>query len=187
MTERDLQYRLAKRLGEYFNVDTEVKTNCGDGRVDLILRCKKTDIVMAVEIKKANRKRGRDIGMLIKQASKYAQATFLNNLKIPVFVYPAISYDYLICPEEKKVINGEEYFRDRHSRESIHHTFQGILGVFNVGELRVFTRNSKKYIRFVFNNKLIWTNQPEWNSKEIMGLHSENYKNLISRINDNDI
>ncbi len=187
-TEKELQQKLSERLKEYFYVQREVSTNCKTGRIDLVLTCKTTKAIMGVEIKRVDRKRGKDIGMLIKQASRYAQASFTEGkTKMPVFIFPAISYDYIICPEEKKIIQGSEYFKDRHDKASVHHTFQGILGVFDIGELRVFPHKDKNYIRFVFNNKLIWTNQPQYQSKEIIGLHDDNYKDLINRLHGNDI
>lgn len=187
MTEAQLQYKLAERLGEYFNVQREVC--CSNGRIDLVLKCKKTKAVMGLEVKKVDKKRGRDLGMFLKQASRYSEANFVNHSGcIPVFIYPAISYNYLICPEDMVVVGGDEYFKDRHQKGSVHHTMQGFIGAaFNVGELRVFPYKGKNYIRFVFNNDLIWTNQPQYQSSEIIGLHEVNYEKLIKRINGNNI
>lgn len=190
MTEKTLQNKIAARLKQWFRVKKEVTTTCGTGRIDLVVTCNDTGVRFGIELKKDDKKRGHDIGLLIKQASRYAESKFIIDDycgKIPVFVYPAISYDYMICPEEKKIINGVEYFRDRHSKDSVHHTMQGIIGVWNIGELRVFPYDDKNYIRFVFNNKQIWSNQPQYQSTSICGLHEVNYQDLIIRINDNNI
>ena len=190
MKEKTLQYKIAERLKRWFNVLTEVKTACGTGRIDIVAICKKTGARFGIELKRDEKKRGHDIGILIKQAARYAKSDFViddYHGRIPVFVYPALSYDYIICPEEKVLIGGVEYFKDRHQKDHIHHTMQGIIGVWNIGELRVFPYQDANYIRFVFNNKQIWTNQPEYNSTAISGLHEVNYNDLIIRINDNDI
>ncbi len=189
MKEKQLQDALISRLSEYFYVYSEVKTVCGQGRIDLILNCKESMAWFGVEIKQINYKRGNDIGLLIKQANRYAFSDFnLNGIrKVPVFIFPAISYDYMICREETVKKDGVILHQDRHKRDSVHHTFNGILGVFRVGEIRVFERNQNKYIRFVFNNKEIWTNKPNYNKPGIVGLHYANYEFLTTEANGNNI
>lgn len=191
MTEKELQCKLANRLNEYFTVEREVKTTCGTGRIDLVLKCRRSNAVLGVEVKKVERKRGRDAGVLHKQAVRYAQSEFTafstHYTRIPVFIYPALSYNYLISPEEMRLIDGREYFSDRHNRSHTHHFVNGWLGAWNVGELRVYLYKGKNYIRFMFNNETIWTNQPQYKSTDIVGLHESNYKKVITRIHDNNI
>ena len=186
MSEKKLIEKLELRLSEYFDITKEVWTECHTGRIDMVLECKESHKPLGLEVKRINKKRGNDMGLLIMQAHEYSKKNFEVNqsfIKIPVFVFPALSYDYMICPEEMKIIDGVEYFRDRHDKNKTHHTIQGFIGVWNVGELRVFEKRDKfKYIRFVFNNQEIWTNEKRWNSNEIKGLHYENYKKLKSRI-----
>lgn len=189
MTEKELQQTMALRLQNWFNVYKECKTQCKKGRIDLIIECKQTKALFGIEIKKIDKKKGNDMGLLIKQAHRYSNLFFKIKdkiQKIPIFIFPALSYDYLICPEKMIVVKNEEYFKDRHNKHFTHHTIQGFLGVWNVGELRVYKENNNKFIRLVFNNQEIWANEPQWNSNQIKGLHKENYQNLINRINDSN-
>jgi hypothetical protein len=189
MIENELQLKISNRLKTWFNVYPEYKTLCKTGRIDFIIECKITKALFGLEIKKIDKKKGNDMGLLIKQAHRYSNSCFtFNNVtqKIPIFIFPALSYDYLICPEKMIIVEGEEYFKDRHTKDFVHHTIQGFIGVWNVGELRVYKEKENTYIRFVFNNQEIWTNEPQWNNPEIKGLHKENYNKLITRINDSN-
>lgn len=100
--------------------------------------------------------------------------------RIPIFIAPPISYDVLICPEEKIVVGKKEYFRDRHPKDCSHHTMNGILGSLGIGELR---KRNKKHFYFSFSNKVIWTNDYDFYSKLVHGLHEKNYNDLILKIN----
>jgi hypothetical protein len=81
--------------------------------------------------------------------------------------------------DETIISNGENYHKDRHDEFNSHHTVNGILGAFGIGEVR--QSHSKKYI-FSVSNKIIFQTHTKWNSNEIIGLHEENYVKLLKKL-----
>lgn len=192
MTELEYSNKICQHFSRYFDIEKEVWSVDGKSRIDLVLIDKTNiDIVFGVEIKRFESKRGEEIGKFIIQANRYAKSYF-NVLgvkrKLPILLCPALSYNYLICSEHKLVHEDKEYFADRHDKDNEHHTINGILGCFLLGEVRKFcyveykTKNTKDYFRFVFSNKTLWSNQPEYNSTKPKGVHLVNYTKHIEKI-----
>ena len=187
--EKELQHRLANWLSEWFYVRLEVSSTANK-RLDIIATCKQTNLSYGIELKKNESKRGEEIGKWIKQAHEYSSMQWpdygVNGKptysQIPIFVYPRISYTMLYRPEKETCIKikGKEYYADRHCEYSGHHTVTGLLGVFNVGELRYI--NSRKDVGFVYSNKVVWTNKKDYHTGKAKGTNTVHYKHIISKI-----
>jgi hypothetical protein len=180
MLENKVSNLTVSVLSENFNISKEVYCVTNKNRIDLVGECKDSGAVFGMELKHMDRKRGQDFGKHIRQAQRYAHADFNINgniQKIPIFLIPPISYNYLIFARHKRVIDGVEYFADRHDKNHPHHTVNGMLGELGVGEVRTFTYNCKQEYNFTFSNKIIFSS--------ISGIHETNYNNLITKINDN--
>ena len=181
-TEQDFVNKLIPTFSKHFKVTQEVWSKCKNGRIDLLLTLNDS-IYFGIECKSPNEKRGEKIGEYIKQAVRYSNYEF--NVgggiykKIPVLICPALSYNYLLMNEDVIQIGDKKYHKDRHEEYNSHHTVNGILGAFCIGEVR--QSHSKKYI-FSVSNKTIFTTHVKWNSKEIIGLHEENYSKLLKKL-----
>ena len=189
MTEEDFIKKVIPRLEMDFILLQEVWDTTGTCRIDRVLQLKKDrSVYFGIEFKKIEEKRGEQLGEHIKQGNRYSTKNFLlpngNDKRMPIFLCPPISYISLICPSGEPVIsNGLEHYQDRHDKSHQHHTVNGMLGVFNVGELRTTTYKEKKYLWFLFSNQIIWDGRPQWNSSEVRGLHKDNYEKLLKKIN----
>lgn len=186
MKEEEVSIKIVRVLEKYFYIYPEEKSKCRNGRIDFILVCKKSNVVFGLEIKKIDYKRGEDLGKLIKQVIGYVKMEFkVDNFyrKIPIFIAPPISYDLLMCPGKMLVIDDIEYFSDRHSKTDTHHTVNGMLGVFNIGEIRKSSTFKENYFHFVSSNKIIWTSKMEYGKNYSIGLHKINYDHLMQKIN----
>lgn len=181
-TEQEYVNKLIPTFSKHFTVTQEVWSKCKNGRIDLVLTLK-DGIHFGIECKAPNEKRGEKIGEFIKQAIRYSNYEFhIGNgiyKKIPILITPALSYNYLIMKTETIEIDGKEYHKDRHSKYDSHHTINGIIGAFSIGEIRLSHNN--KYI-FSVSNKTIFSTHSEWNSNEIIGLHKENYIKLLKKL-----
>ena len=195
-SEKEISELLQQHLSLYFYVNTEIWSKCGKYRIDLIIKDKNSEAIFGIEIKKIDYKRGHDIGEHIKQAINYSNSEFIiydKFIKIPVFVAPPISYTLLMCPEPEtmKIIDGKEYFHDRHEKTHEHHTVNGMVGALGIGEIRTYIDiyTKKQYMNFMFSNKIIWSSRGNWNYElqrhvGIRGLHRINYDFLIKNINE---
>ena len=187
--EKKLQHKLADWLSEWFDVRTEVYSD-KKKRIDIIATCKTTGLSYGIEIKTLDSKRGEEVGRWIKQAHEYSTMLWpkpngngeVTYGPLPIFIYPRISYTILYRPETEKrlVVKGEEYYADRHTRTSEHHTVTGMLGVFNVGELRYI--NSREDVGFMFSNKVIWTNKKDYKTGKAIGTNVDNYNYIINKL-----
>lgn len=181
-TEKQFIDSILPTFGKHFKVETEVWSKCKNGRIDILLTLN-DDVYFGIECKAPNEKRGEKIGEFIKQAIRYSKYEFnIGNgiyKKIPILITPALSYNYLIMRTETITNNGYEYHRDRHQQYDSHHTLNGILGSFGIGEIR--KSHSGKYI-FSVSNKTIFSTHTKWNSSEINGLHQENYNKLLKKL-----
>ena len=182
MTEDELVEKFVGHFERWFTIHREVYDENKIGRIDLILQDKETDAVFGVECKTPGKKRGNDVGEVIQQAIQYSRLTFFGK-KIPIFLVPSISHNQLSAPMERVMIEGIEWIRDKHHPEHRHHTVNGLLGNFNIGEVRRIPRTIKPFYDFVFSNKVIFTTKPAWGSERVQGLHKENYIELITKIN----
>lgn len=155
-------------------------------RIDLILQIPDRDVFFGVEVKRPSSKRGEEIGRFIKQAIDYSKLEFdvFKNgsvfKKIPIFINPPISLNYFVMNQESQILNGVKWFRDRHDNTCEHHSFNGFLGSFGVGEIRAGKDYRGSFIFFAFSNKVIYSTAKIWRTKEIVGLHEKNYSKLIS-------
>ena len=157
-----------------FKVTKEVWSKCHNGRIDLLLSLN-NDVHFGIECKTPDKKRGEQIGKYIKQAVRYTDYQFYvgNGIykKIPIFICPPLSYNYLIMKEETINVNGLEYHKDRHHQTNTHHTVNGILGSFLIGEVRSCYKNT---YNLIVSNKVIF------NSTN--GLDVKNYNYLIKKL-----
>lgn len=187
-TEYDFVQKIIPTFSIYFNVTQEVWSKCKTGRIDLLLQSKtEPNVFFGIECKLPDSKRGEKIGEFVKQAIRYSNLEFdLGNgryLKIPILICPPLSYKYFLLNEEEAEVNDNNYLwhRDRHNKDHEHHTFNGFLGAFNVGEVRSRSNNSWY---FVMSNKLLFDSDKKYfQMKEDKGLHLANYELTIKKIN----
>lgn len=181
-TEHDFVQKIIPTFSKHFKVTQEVWSKCKNGRIDLLLTLNDS-IYFGIECKAPNEKRGEKIGEYIKQAIRYSNYYFNigNNVykKIPILICPALSYNYLLMKDQTILNNGYEFHKDRHKEFDSHHTVNGILGSFGIGEVRKSYNNS---YYFSVSNKIIFQTHTKWNKTEIIGLHEENYTNLLKKL-----
>lgn len=190
MTEKEFSNKIVNRLLKHFTVSAEVWSECGKYRIDFIITHRKTGSNFGLEFKRFDRKRGEEIGEFILQAQRYSMIKFKTPQgygKVPVLICPPLSYNYLICRDGEPVIskdllgNDVEYYRDRHQKQHDHHTVNGILGAFGIGEVRSETRNSGQYLKFIMSNRLLWSESKVGANYDLYndGLHILNYEKSI--------
>lgn len=187
--EGDIVERTLPFLKPYFNVYREVTSVDGHSRIDLVLVHKLVkELISGVEAKRIDDKRGQSIGEHILQAFRYILSDFIidgKKVTIPVALLPPLSYNYLIMKDNVLVDGDVEYFSDRHDLTSEHHTVNGILGAFGVGELRKrFEPRLDSYreqLGFWFQNREIWQNK---HGCQIDYVHLINYSRALKKIND---
>lgn len=155
LPERELQSRLIKYFANYFNVLTEVKSNCGTRRIDFILY-HYSDIKKAypvgIELKKTSKKRGSDIGEWCIQASQYTKLQFINQKPL-IFIAPQISGWYLDEGERVSKHNVEKPY----SAGSHNNVNSYLYKAHGFGELqKYYSYNGIKKSRLVINTYIIW-------------------------------
>lgn len=189
-TESEFAEKVCRHLAPHMYLTPEVWSDCGKGRIDYIAECKLTAHRLGIEFKRDDDKTGEGIGKFIRQAIRYSQYNF-NGSPIPIFIAPPLSGMYLALVDKRETINGKEYILDRHPLSHAHHTVNGLLGDFNVGEIRSQPGpKDKKYAIFSFSNRIIYSLRPVWDvvhaeySEDIAGLHQENYTRLMRNIRD---
>lgn len=195
LTEEQFVDRIVLEFKKYFIVKRECWSKCRTKRIDLILQIPETLIFFGIEAKRPDKKRGEKIAKYIIQASEYTKLEFdvLKNgslfSKVPIFICPALSYNYFLLNEHEQEIDiksnlhssGQNdrshllWHQDRHSRHHNHHTINGMLGGFGIGEVR---RNLDKSFYLSLSNKVIFTTERNWKTKLPKGLHQENYNKL---------
>jgi hypothetical protein len=80
-----------------------------------------------------------------------------------------------------------EYFHDRHEKDNPHHTVNGMLGAFGIGEMRTkLGWQNKQYIYFSFSNKPLWEETGKWDETlkkyvGIKGVHLKNYEFQVNK------
>jgi hypothetical protein len=180
-TEQEFVNKLITTFSKHFKVESEVWSKCKNGRIDLVLTLN-DNIHFGIECKAPSEKRGEKIGEYIKQAIRYSNYEFYINgsyKKIPILICPALSYNYLLMKEETIFNNGYDFHRDRHKEYDSHHTVNGILGSFGIGEVR---KSHDKSYYFSVSNKTIFQSSKKWNSNNIIGLHEVNYNKLLKKL-----
>lgn len=189
-TEEEFKQKLIRIFSSDFNVSDEIWSKCGKKRIDLILNHKFLDnIYFGIECKLPDKKRGDEIGKYIIQAIQYSRLEWnCNNefKKIPIFICPALSINYFILNQEEKIINKTVYYKDRHNKDDKHHSINGFLGAFNIGEVR--SKDSKNYY-FSFSNQIIYrSSEAIMNGDQFYkNIHLQNYYKLINKITNGTI
>lgn len=190
MTEKEFSLKVVNKLSTYFDSTSEVWSECGKYRIDYVLTHKKTKKPFGIEFKRFERKRGEEIGEYILQAQRYSNTKFktVNGYsKMPIMICPPLSYNYLICREGEPIIaNNEygvqaEYYKDRHPKNFEHHTVNGILGAFGVGEIRTELVRGTQFLRFILSNRILWSESKVGLSYDLYsdGLHIKNYEKSL--------
>ena len=192
MIEKELSKKSQDVFSHYFDIQTEVKSKCRQGRIDLILTCKQSGAVFGVELKSTERKRGDEIGKIFEQCIRYSKYLFFIDgewKRIPIFLCPALSVRVFVFAEGVVVDDEGNYcYYDRHKPYHKHHSFNGFLGNWRIGEVRTFDKDEitdkrvPQYFSLITNNKIIWTSRKNWKTKEPIGLHGQNYNYLINKI-----
>lgn len=194
ITEDEFVDKIVVAFEKHFIVKRECWSKCKTKRIDLILQIPNTEIFFGIEAKRPDKKRGEKIAKFIQQASEYSKLEFdlekngYKYAKIPVFICPALSYNYFILNEHSAELNVKSnlhqhykdnshllWHQDRHLIHHKHHTFNGLLGGFGIGEVR---KNFGNSFYFSFSNKIIYSTEKDWHTKEVKGLHEENYSKL---------
>ena len=189
-TEKTLQLNIGKYLEYWFNVQYEVYDDSKKNRIDIVCTHKTcTEIVLGIEVKKDEDKRGNMMGKWVKQAMRYSNATW-NEKQLPIFIYPPISLKYFVLNDVEHVNENVIRFQDRHDYYKTHHSFNGFISQFALGELRKLLHNdwrTKKdfsYLCFVYNNMAIWRYNKSHGSEEVF---NNNYDTMIKHIIKNKI
>jgi hypothetical protein len=191
-SESDFRVKIDKAFEPYFYLYREVVEFQGRLRIDYILQCRKTHVFFGLEVKRPNlpnqKKRGRDWGAFMKQASNYAtKYWFIENFlpfQVPVFTLPSISQYFIEVDLERKMLNHEnwEYYPAKHKAEHSHSNVNSLIGTaLGVGEVRKFPpyidyRGVSKGPNFglYFNNFEIW--------HSYRGLNEKNYARLTAKL-----
>lgn len=186
MTENEVYERTVQQLQKHFFIYPEHWSVDGKSRIDIIIKDKITDVLFGIELKRIDYKRGEDGGKLLKQAMRYATSDFKVDdkiQKIPIFIAPPLSHNMFICPNGSIEHENRLYYKDRHQEHNPHHTANGFIGVFNVGEIRTIKESNRCYYIFTTSNQIIWTSKLQYNKIEPVGLHKVNYEKLMAKIN----
>lgn len=185
MTEQKFKEKLISIFENHFIVKPERDSKCETRRIDIVLTHKiLKEISFGIECKRPDRKKGVKIGEYVKQAFNYSQLEWdcLGNFKkIPILICPPLSFKYFLMNEKETIIENNKWYQDRHDENDEHHTFNGFLSVFNIGEVR--KKHGNYY--FVYANQILFdsSNYVQYNSVFINNIHLNNYNKLIKRIN----
>jgi hypothetical protein len=189
---------LLKSLSKWFYYETEVWSISGKSRIDVVLKCKKTNAIFGVEVKSDKRKRGHDWAQFLMQAKRYSDEKFVtsfapNPISLLVFITPAMGYYYKnvfveskqllpFTPEGENIARDYQFFASRHGTEG-HCNVNTFIGeAFNVGEIRRFefiAKNEKYNLPiFIYRGFTIWKAYPNGcNASENMyNKYSNDYK-----------
>lgn len=179
MKEKDLTTKLAVYLSDFFEVSTEICCDCKACRFDMVLTCRKSQSKFIIEMKKNTRKRGSEMAQHIDQAMRY-RLHKIDGKHYPVLVAPGYSFEKIRLAYDLHPVD-KNYSVDLHSDQDIHHTFNGYLAHFGVGEIRKRNFTPDPYYRFIFNNiELFSCNRNRYGST---GLNHVNYQYILNRLN----
>jgi len=180
--EKEFVDKLCIKFLKYFEVQREVVSKCKKNRIDILLSID-GKYNFGIECKRPSKKRGEQIGRYVLQSQRYTQSEFEYRpnvyVKALIFICPPLSYNYFCLSNETKVIDGITHHIDRHDQLHDHHSFNGFLGVFNIGEVR------KKPLGYQFsmNNKPIFEHKiyPH-NGRDLTHVHEVNYNFMIGKL-----
>lgn len=184
-TEQEFVDVVAYTFSKHFKVNLEVWSKCKNGRIDILLNYK-DKYYFGVECKQPNSKRGEEIGEYVKQAIRYTKYEFEIEKgifkRVPIFICPALSYHYFILNDLTVEIEGKKFHKDRHDENFSHHSFNGFLGVFGVGEVR----KSRNGYYFSVSNSTIWKSDSLWidgkKTEQETGIIEVNYVKLEKKL-----
>lgn len=183
MNESELVESVVKYFSRWFDIRAEVWDDLKVGRIDLVMEDRVTGALFGVECKHPEERRGKEIGDIVSQCTQYSRLNF-NGKRIPVFLCPALSQNKFCYADDRKLINGEEWVKDKHDTQHIHHSFNSFLKNFNFGEIRKkLDHLDKPYYEFMYNNQRIYSTRKLWQSDDIQGLEKENYAMMLRNIN----
>jgi hypothetical protein len=181
-TETEFVDQLVNKFSRYFQVQREVVSKCKKNRIDLLLSID-GKYHFGIECKRPDKKRGEEIGRYIKQAERYTISEWEYKpgvyVKALIFICPPLSYNYFCLSNETKTIDSVIYHKDRHDELHDHHSFNGFLGVFNIGEVR---KKPMGY-QFSLNNKPIFEHKiyPH-NGRDLTHVHEVNYNFMMGKL-----
>jgi len=150
LDEKDLVKLFEERFSNEFDIHKEFTDDSRKNRIDFILQHKKYDLLIGVVGK-----------------------------RIPVFLFPPISKEIFVTPLKTVELNDQiSIYVDRHHNDSAyHHTFNGFLGAFNVGEIIP----KKDGSIFMFSNDIIYNSYKDPKYAGYFNQHK--YHNLLKKIN----
>jgi hypothetical protein len=152
ITESDLKIKMINYLTPFFLVEQEVWSTDNKKRIDLVI-VHKSDLnkkyPIGIEIKKDDKKRGKQLALWLKQASVYSEKEFKGYGKCLITTCPQVSGFYL---REGEFMNQHE-FENGVSQDNNIATF---LSEFNIGEFQKYTRNSVTLYRIAYKGQIIW-------------------------------
>jgi hypothetical protein len=174
--------RLAGIFSNQFQVQREVWSECRTRRIDLILT--KDHYHFGIECKPFDKKKGEQIGKYVKQAINYqflkwkvAENKFQ---RVPILICPAISYNYFVMSDEKKIFNHNQWHKDRHNQTHDHHSFNGFLGEFGIGEIRKCQPDG---YQFTISNHVLFYYK-KYGSEVYFGVNEQNYIRYVQKFKD---
>ena len=94
MKEQQLSNQTLIVLRKHFAVETEVWDITGKSRIDAVVTCKDSGAVFGIEMKHSDKRRGEELGEIIKQCIRYSKTEFKTTngyQRIPIFLAPAPS------------------------------------------------------------------------------------------------
>lgn len=179
--EKKLVEKLIHQLNPYFKLKKEVHSINGK-KIDLLLELRgNRDVFFGIEAKRRDERRnGNKFKLHIEQCMMYRGDEFLIDgryRKIPIFLYPGLSTEFIQVDRIKYLMNGE--IDPVHSRYHPHSNVNSILAAMGIGELRwckIYSISQKKLVgdvqaHLLFNNKTIWN--------ETFGFNERNYNNML--------
>lgn len=179
-TEKEFVDELEKRFLNYFEVQREVWSECKTSRIDMLLSVD-GKYHFGLECKNPDKKRGEQIGNYIQQAHRYTQLKWMYRtdiyVQVPIFICPPLSYKYFLLNEHETTIDGKDYHADRHHKLHKHHTINGFLSAWNIGEVR----NTELGYQFSMANKPYFEYKAYGNNV-FSEVHEINYNTYINKL-----
>lgn len=182
----------------FMEIKEQVWSRCHTGKIDLVLKYD-NEIYFGVECKRPDEKKGQEIGEYVKQAIRYTNLYFEVEQgffkKIPILICPPLSYEYFLMnqrslklPQHNTYGKNDKWHQDRHEETDPHHTFNGFLGAWGVGELRKSSDQNQIWYYISHSNKPVWSNKRKYFpypklSKEIEGVDRRWYNGWMKKIN----
>jgi hypothetical protein len=183
-TEDQFVEKIKKFLSTWFFIKEQVWSTDKKSRIDIVI-INKIDkrIKFGLEVKRFDHKKGHGFGEHLLQGFRYILSEFIidgEKCVLPVVLVPPFSYEYFGMKDHVIIHQGKEYFCDRHGKDNEHHSINGWLGAFGIGEFRkIIVKYDKEYTYFIisFSNWTVWTNR-----KDTESIKYEHYEKILNRI-----